>query len=281
MKYIDIHCHLDFPDYDFDRGEILTEMKKQGIGAITIGTDLESSKKAVELAEANENIWACIGIHPEIFLEEKSENNIEGTLLELENLIKNPKVVGIGECGLEYFVMKKAETGKRQKELFEAQIKLALKYDKPLMLHIRSSSKNNFDAYEEALEILGNYKKDFGEKLRGNVHFFAADTFIAQKFLDFGFSMSFTGVVTFLPSRSSAQVGTHDYDEVVKYLPLDSIMSETDAPFVAPVPFRGQRNSPVYVSEIVKKMAEIKGETIEKMSAIILENARRLFGIPS
>jgi len=263
MKYIDIHCHLDFPDYDKDREEILKEMQKEEIVAITIGADLERSKKAVEIAEQNEKIWACVGIHPD---------EIGGEVEKLEDLLKSPKVVGVGECGLDYFGDEKTsnkDLKEKQKELFKYQIDLALDYNKPLMLHVRSSGKNNFDAYEDTLEILKEYKNKFGEKLRGNVHFFAADKNIAKEFLDLGFTFSFTGVITF----------TSDYDEVIKYLPIDSIMSETDAPFVAPTPFRGKRNSPLYVPLIVKKMAEIKGKTEEEMSQEILKNAKRLFAI--
>lgn len=132
------------------------------------------------------------------------------------------------------------------------------------MLHCRN-------AYEEVLHILKYYKKEAGEKLRGNVHFFAGSIEQAKRFLDLGFTMSFTGVVTF----------THDYDEVVKYLPLDSIMSETDAPFVAPVPFRGQRNEPSFVIGVLKKIAEIRGVDEENIKKAILSNAKRVFGLPN
>lgn len=292
MKYVDVHCHLDFSDYDADRVEVLTRMKEKEIGAITIGTDFQSSKKAVEIAEANENagphdavgqVWVCIGIHPEHLLEKpdnavselgNKDKALETTLSHFsfggvfEELIKSPKVIGIGECGLEYFVMKKEETEKPQKELFAAQIEFAIKYDKPLMLHIRPS-KGTQDAYLESLEILESYKNEAGNKLRGNVHFFAGGIPVAKKFLDLGFTMSFTGVITF----------TKDYDEIIKYLPVNSIMSETDAPFVAPVPFRGKRNEPGFVVEVVKKMAEIRGEDVDILSNSILENFRRVFRV--
>ncbi len=266
MKYIDIHCHLDFSDYDSDREEILVQMKEKEIGAITIGADLESSKRAVKIAEQNENIWATIGAHPEDLnlFDEK----------EFEKLVTSSKVVGIGECGLDYFAPRsssgaRSEVGfsdkAMQKTLFESQIQFALKHDKPLMLHCR-------DAYNDTLEILENYKKAGGPeaaKLRGNLHFFAGDVSIAKKFLDLEFTMSFTGVITF----------THDYDEVIKYIPQDSIVSETDAPFVAPVPHRGKRNEPVYVIEMVKKMAEIRGEDMNTLNNAIINNAKRVFGI--
>jgi len=258
MNYVDIHCHLDFKDYDSDREEVLARMKDDGVGAITIGADLESSKRTVEIAEANENIWACIGVHPD---EIKNGFNEK----EFEKLVTNPRVVGIGECGLDYFRLNPAfakATADKQKELFESQIRFAIKHDKPLMLHCR-------DSYDDVLDILLNYKKEAGDKLRGNVHFFAGNTGVAKKFLDLGFTMSFTGVITF----------THDYDEVIKYIPQNSIMSETDAPFVAPVPFRGKRNEPAYVIEVVKKLAEIRGEDPNILNNSILENFKRIFQI--
>ena len=128
------------------------------------------------------------------------------------------------------------------------------------MLHIR-------EAYEDALEILKIYKKEAGGKLRGNVHFFAGGIEIAKKFLDLGFTMSFTGVITF----------THDYDEVIKYIPQNSIMSETDAPFVAPIPHRGKRNEPVYVIEVVRELAKMREEDINVLNNAILENFKRVF----
>jgi TatD DNase family protein len=268
MKYIDIHCHLDFEDYGADMRAVLARMKEKELGAITIGADPERSKKAVEIAEANENIWATIGVHPEDLAFSFDEN-------EFEKLVVSPKVVGIGECGLDYFWRRSLGEGdlseeekNSQKELFKKQIEFAIKYDKPLMLHIRSG-KNSFDAYDDALEILNNYKKEAGEKLRGNIHFFAGNTEIAKKFLDLRFTMSFTGVITF----------THGYDEVIKFIPQNSIMSETDAPLVAPVPYRGKRNEPVYVIEIIKKLAEIRGEDFMALNNAILENACNIFNI--
>lgn len=295
MKYIDIHCHLDSKDFDSDREAVLARLRESGGGAITIGATLEESKKAVEIAEANENVWATIGVHPEYLTSPRppmaddplleTGEGINSVLplhlregqpriagwdeVELEKLVQHPKVVAIGECGLEYFVMDKRETEKAQKELFKFQIEFAIKHSKPLMLHIRSS-KSSQDAYNDALDILNFYKKEVGDKLRGNIHFFAGDTKIAQKFLDLDFTLSFTGVITF----------THDYDEVIKYIPQNSIMSETDAPWVAPTPFRGKRNEPSYVVEVIKKMAEIRNENFDDLNNAILANARRVFLLP-
>lgn len=254
MHYIDIHCHLDFPDYGNEIREVLNRMKEKEVGAITIGCDLESSKRAVKIADENDKIWACIGVHP-------ADNHLEiWNEKEFESLVQNPKVVAIGECGLDFFRTKPEELEaekERQTALFKQQIEFALKHDKPLMLHCRA-------AYDEVLEILRSYKG-----VRGNCHFFAGSVEQAKQFLELGFTLSFTGVITF----------TNDYDEVIKSLPVESIMSETDAPFVAPVPFRGKRNEPAYVVEVVKKLAELKGVSESEMASQILKNAQKMFGL--
>ncbi len=269
FDYIDIHSHLNFPDYEKDFEDVIQRLKDTNTGTITVGTDLSSSQKAVELAQMYENIYACIGLHPaddtgEIFNEE-----------EFEKLATQKKVVAVGECGLDYKGFKPARPGiqdlgfknekEKQIEIFKKQIELAIKYDKPLMLHLRSGE--NADAYDDAIMILESYIVNHESKLRGNCHFYAGSVEQAKKFIELGFTMSFTGVITF----------TRDYDEVIKYIPLDKMMSETDCPFVTPVPHRGGRNEPSYVQEVVKKIAEIKGEDFETVKNTLRDNAVRYF----
>lgn len=263
FEYFDAHSHLYFPDFDEDREAEIKKMHKEKIGTITVGTDFESSKKAVELAEKYDNIFACIGQHP-------GDLNIDSVFDErLEELIDNKRVVAVGECGLDYYRMKTDDRALKsiQKTIFEYHIDLALSYDKALMLHIRSTKGTN-DAYYDALEILEKHAKLVGTKLRGNAHFFAGDTEILKRFLAIGFTVSFTGVITF----------TRDYDELIQNTPLDMILSETDSPFVAPVPHRGKRNSPLYVPEVVSKIAEVKNEPLEAVREAILANTERIFG---
>ncbi len=263
MQYFDIHSHLYFPEFDSDRSEVVSSMKENGIYTTTIGTNIETSKKAVELADQNENIFASVGVHPAHFKSDTFDN-------EFENLVKNPKVVCIGECGFDYFRLEDSfqNTKKVQRDLFERQIQLAVNNNKPLMLHCRPS-KGSMDAYLDTLEILQSYKKDFGSSLLGNAHFFAGDQNILKKFLDIGFTVSFTGVITF----------TRDYDDLIRYTPDDMIHCETDAPFVSPAPFRGKRNSPENISFVVEKMAEIKGLQINHFKLNLIKNAKRLFNI--
>jgi TatD DNase family protein len=274
FEYFDIHSHIYFPDYDKDREEEIARMKKEKIGTITIATDLASSKEAIRLAEKHENLYACIGQHPGDLTRDSVFDE------KLIKLAEHKKVVAIGECGLDYFRLPKdakendSEVAQRkliQKTVFEYHIDLALANDLPLMLHIRSSKGTN-DAYLDALEILEKHYKISETKLRGNAHFFAGDTDILRRLLAIGFTVSFTGVITF----------TEDYDELIKYAPLDMILSETDSPFVSPVPHRGERNSPLYVPEVVKKIAEVKNEPLESVKTALVANALRQFpGIAS
>ncbi len=284
LKYIDIHSHLDFADYGSDQKDIIQKMKDSGVFTITIGTGVESSKEAVKLAEENENIYACIGNHPDDELGEIFDEK------DYEELVKNPKVVAIGECGLDYFRISKLEKEEFEKlrqiqiDQFKKQIEFAIKHNKVLMLHIRDGANNSSrgdvlslqkgvslgsSAYEDAFSILNSIFNIQHSSLKGNIHFYAGTLEWAKKFIELGFTISFTGVITFARS----------YDEVIKNIPLDKIHAETDSPFVAPVPFRGKRNEPNYVIEVYKKIAEIREEDFEKVRIQLIDNAKRVFGI--
>ncbi|MDQ5962510.1 MAG: TatD DNase family protein [Patescibacteria group bacterium] len=263
MKYIDVHAHLHDKAFNEDREIVISEMKKKGIGAITVGTDYIQSQKAVELAEKHSNIWATVGFHP---VDNKEETFDVLRYMELAN---HPKVVAIGECGLDYYWP--TEEGKmteeekeRQKKIFKAQIDLSIRVSKPLMLHGRPS-KGSMDAYEDMLSMLYEHKGI----VSGNAHFFVGDTSIAKRFLDLGFTMSFPGVVTF-----AKEIG-----ETVCFVPLASMHAETDSPYATPLPHRGKRNSPLYVPIIVEKLAELKKESTEAMQKKLLENAREMFAV--
>src|SRR3989304_4671539 len=226
FKYFDAHSHLNLPEFDADRADQIKKLEENNIGTIIIGVDKATSGLAVELAQKSENLYAGIGLHP-------TDTDEEFDAIYFEDLIKHPKVVCVGECGLDYF---RDQTKKdHQKEIFIKQIELAIKYEKPLMLHCRPS-KGTMDAYEDVLDILESYhlKPESSKLLSGNAHFFVGNLSIAQRFLALGFTMSFPGVITF----------ARDYDEIIKFLPLENILSETDAPFAAPIPYRGKRNEP-------------------------------------
>lgn len=247
--YFDTHSHLNFPQYDRDRAEVLARMEEYDIATVIVGTDAVTSKEAIALAETNERLFASIGVHP------ADDDNAQFDQALFENMVSNKKVVAIGEVGLDYFHSNDKE---RQKRLFIAQTEFAVKHDVPLIIHCR-------EAYEDVLGILEGYRG----RVRGNVHFFAGSIEIADRVLDLGFNISFPGVITF----------TREYDEVVRYIPADRIMAETDSPYVAPVPHRGERNEPLYVRYVYQKIAEIRGEEEGKMREILTENALRFFRI--
>lgn len=256
--FFDIHSHIYFPQFDEDREEVISRLEKENVFTISVGTDIVTSEQAVLLCEKSDNLFASIGIHPDDVGKEHFSP------ADFEKMVEHPKVVAIGECGLDYFRIKSDsyEEKSEQRKDFERQIEFAIKHNKPLMLHVR-------DAYNDALDILESYKREFGDRLRGNSHFFAGGLEEAKRFLDIGFSLSFTGVLTFAQS----------YDEVVRYAPLEFIMSETDAPFVSPVPWRGKRNEPVYVKEVVEQIAKIRDEDLKVVSQKLVDNALSLFCI--
>ena len=254
IKYIDVHSHVSFPEFKEDQKEVLQRMIDAGVATITVGVDLESSYEAVKLAEKYDNVFACIGAHP---------HDTDGFIFnpeDFEELVKHPKVVAIGECGLDYFRLEgdiEAEKA-RQKAEFTKQIDFALKHNKALMMHIR-------DAHDDAYTILKSYKG----KVRGNLHFFTASSEIAKKFIELGFTVSFPGVITF----------AKETEEGVMNIPLEMIHAETDSPYATPVPYRGKRNEPTYVIEVLKKIAQIRGGDEEKVRIQLLENVKRTFGI--
>lgn len=256
LSYFDIHCHVNFDAYDMDRDEVIARAQGKGIGMIIVGTNKESSRKAIEIAEKYKNIYAIIGLHPievpcEVF-----------DIDTYRSMASHPKVVGIGECGLDYFHSQEGDIP-LQREVFEAQIALANEVKKPLMLHIRNGV-NNKNAYKDSLEILEKHAR-----VHGDAHFFAGTLDEARSFIEKGFRISFTGVITF----------ARDYDDIIRTIPLNMIMTETDAPYVAPASHRGERNEPGYVDEVVNTIASVRGEDIEKVKSQLLSNVHELFHI--
>ncbi len=261
-SYFDIHSHLNDPRFEPDLPDVLARMRAANVATIVVGTDRVMSERAVLLAEAHPDIWATVGLHPT----DNHSEHFDSTIYA--RLATHPRVVAIGECGLDYhwpahdgWPSGEHEEKARQHELFRAQIAVAQSTKKPLMIHGRPTA-GTMDAYNDILDILSDFPD-----IRGDVHFFVGDTAIARRFLDIGFTLSFTGVTTF----------THDYDEVIRYVPADRIMAETDAPYVAPVPHRGKRNEPAFVVEIVSVLAEKRGVSRGELSSRLVANAYALF----
>ncbi|HTK33427.1 MAG TPA: TatD family hydrolase [Candidatus Paceibacterota bacterium] len=259
FKYIDIHGHVNFPNYDQDREAVIERAQKAGVAMITVGTDVVTSTSALQLATSHEHMWAVVGVHP-------TDTKEPIDFSALEKMAAHPKVVAIGECGLDYFHSKPEEIP-LQKEIFEKHIQLAQKVGKPLMLHVRNgklagSVSSVGNAYQDALHILKKYPE-----VRANFHFFAGTLGDLKNIIERGYSVSFTGVVSF----------TSDYDELLRFVPVTQIMSETDCPFVPPVPYRGKRNEPAYVVETVKAIARIRGEDESVIAEQLVQNAKNFF----
>jgi TatD DNase family protein len=260
MNTIDTHSHFNLSQFDKDREEAIARMLEKGIGTICVGVDEETSVKAVKLAAQHEQIWAIVGQHP-------TEWHQIFNTDQFVALAQQSKVVAIGECGLDYYRDREREHVAEQKELFEKQIALAKETDLPLMLHIRPK-QGTMDAYEDVLVILETWKKEW-PTMRGTAHFFAGTTEIAQRFLDLGFHISFSGIITIFP----------EYEDIVRFVPINRILSETDAPFAAPLPWRGTRCEPWQVIAVVEKIAELKELSLSEAQTQLVQNAQQLFGL--
>lgn len=274
MKYIDIHGHINFAAYDNDREDVIQRARMIGVAIIVVGTQFETSNSAIDLANKYENVYACIGLHPihtsksyhdiqEFGLEGKDFTS-KGEIVDFEryiSLASQDKTVAIGECGLDYYHYDEADKDK-QERAFISMIDLANSVRKPLMLHLRNGAGKS--AYKDAYKIIKERAK-----VNSNLHFFAGSIEEAKPFLDLGSHFSFTGAITY----------GSNYEEIIKYLPLDRIMTETDCPYVSPVPHRGKRNEPVNVVEVVKRISEIKGLEEEVVRVQVLNNAKNFFNI--
>lgn len=264
-RYIDVHSHVALDHFGSDQDEVIRSMREQGIATITVGVDLATSTQAALCAEAHENVFATVGLHPD---EGRQEVFDAG---RFDALAAHPKVVAVGECGIDFYgtpAQEHAREAQRQREQFREQIAFAVKHGKPLMLHGRPS-KGTMDAYADMLEVLTEAKARSGDALRGNVHFFVGTPEVAERFFELGFSVSFSGVVTF----------SHDYDEAVKAAPPTLLHAETDSPFAAPAPHRGTRNDPRLLPLIAARLAKLRGVGEEELRVQLLSNAKRLFGL--
>jgi len=271
-KFFDVHTHIQFNAFKEDGDAVMKRALDAGIWLVNVGTQKDTSRRAVEIApKYPEGVYATIGLHPihtEKYYHDPqefggTENGFESREEVFDygyykKLAADPKVVAIGECGLDYYRLGD-DSKRKQSEAFIAQIELAHEIKKPLMIHCRS-------AYDDLVEIL-NFKSQILNSPPGIIHFFAGNLEHAKKLLDMGFSFSFGGVITFARS----------YDDVLKYISMEKILLETDAPYVAPVPYRGKRNEPAYVVEVAKKLAELRGLSFEEVSEQTSKNAKRIF----
>ncbi|MCI7238199.1 MAG: TatD family hydrolase [Anaerococcus sp.] len=253
MKLIDSHAHLTDEAFDEDRSFLIRDLSNFSIEAvINPGTNLADSKKAVDLAKEYNNIYAQVGIHPE-----EIEDMGEDDLAQIEELAQNDRVVAIGEIGLDYYY--RDDNKKEQTEVFRAQLDLARKANKPVVVHTREVG---YDAYE----ILKDYTD-----LKVQIHCFSEGEDLLQKYMDLGFYISIGGVVTFkngLNEKAAAAL-----------CPIERLMLETDSPYLSPEPYRGKRNDPRRIIEIARAIADIRGMDLKKLCKRTSKNVQEFFGI--
>lgn len=257
FRYFDVHCHLNLDAFNLDFEEAIVRARERGVGMIVVGTNQKTSLRAIELAEKYPDIWAIIGLHPV---------EVPCEVFDIEvyrKMAAHPRVVGIGECGFDFYREGHADF-ETQKKVFEAQIALANEVNKPLMLHMRSSVDGKHNSYRYALDILKTQAK-----VLGDAHFYSGSGAEGKEFVDLGFKLSFTGPITFV----------RDFDEIIRNTPLHMLLSETDAPYASPIPHRGERAEPAYVTYVAEKIAEIRGEPLEKVLSQLVDNAQKLFSI--
>jgi TatD DNase family protein len=286
IPFFDAHTHVQFSGYRDDRNAVIQRALNAGVRMVAVGTQKDTSRAAVELAEQYpDGVYAAIGLHP--IHTSKSHHDADelgggeaaaaftsrGEAFDADYyapLALNAKTVAIGECGLDYFHFNgdepREEQIKRQKDAFLAQIRLSREVKKPLMIHCR-------DAFDDLIAFIRPHAHDLAP---GVVHFFTGTPADAKTLLDLGFSFTFGGAITFPPRRGKSQ---GDYDEAIAAIPIDRILSETDAPYLAPAPYRGKRNEPAYVVHAVSRLAELKRVSMDEMKRQIWENGKRIFGI--
>lgn len=266
---IDVHCHLNFEAFRDDFDDIIKNAKKEGVEIIiNTGTKLDSSRKAVELSKKYENLYAIVGIHPHHA--DKSDLNLDWEK-ELEKLAKMPKVLAIGEIGMDYYQYKSngIVDPKLQRDIFEKQIELAHKVNLPIQIHNRHAGK-------EIIEILKHHRNLLKTNNPGMFHCFAGNMETLRSVLQMGFYIGFDGNITY---KGLAPGETTTLSDLAIATPLDRIVTETDSPYLSPVPYRGSRNVPSHVIIVGEFLSQIKHISFDKVKAQTTQNAKALFGL--
>jgi len=252
---VDTHAHLQWATFDEDRENVLDRARKVNVKYIVnVGFDLDGSRKAIELAEKHRGLYATVGIHPH----NASQSN-ENILDKLRNLSKNPKVVAIGEIGLDYY--RNLSPRQVQKKVFESQLLLAKELELPVVIH-------NRDAHADTLEMLSKFRG----KIEGVMHCFSGSKEMAEQCVRLGFYISFAGPITFPNS--------HRLQEIAKRIDLDKILLETDSPWLAPQDKRGKRNEPTFLPFIAEKIAKLRDMSVDELAGATTENAKEILELP-
>jgi len=281
---IDTHCHLNFNTFKDDWRQIAGQSLAKNIWLINVGSQSTTSERAIKIAqEFDRGVYAAVGLHPSHLFEmeiDEDEAQFASRAEEFDydfykNLAQDGKVVAIGETGLDYHYVPKGVAKEivreKQQQVFSRHLDLADELDLPVIVHAR-------ETYDEIFDIAKKNIDGGKNKKRGVLHCFLGDWPTARKFLDIGFMISFTGIITFAPKKSQADIHAAIM-ETVKEIPLDKIMVETDAPFLSPEPHRGKRNIPQYVEFVAHKIAEIKKISYEQVAETTTKTARQFFNI--
>jgi len=261
---VDAHCHLNFHAFEKDYDEVIKRAVEKGVEIIiNAGTSIESSKSAIELAQKYDNLYAIVGIHPH-----HSDKVTKGWDKEIDSLAKMPKVVGIGEVGMDYFSYKTngIVDPKIQRKVFTRQIEISIENKLPLQIHGRHAGK-------DILEIVSEYKNDL-LKIPGMFHCFAGNFDYLERVLSLGFYIGFDGNITY---KGLAPKEDTSLSDLVAKTPLERLITETDAPYLTPIPHRGSRNEPGYVIIVGNSIAKIKNTSFDVVEKTTSENAKRVF----
>ncbi|QWD06541.1 TatD family hydrolase [Polynucleobacter paneuropaeus] len=256
--FIDSHCHLDFPEFQSRLPEVLSNMEKANVQhALCVSVDLPDFPKVLKLAEDHAHLYASVGVHPDY------EDTPEPSFDFLVETAKHPKIVAIGETGLDYYRMgdRSYESMEWQRERFRTHIRAAIASQRPLIIHTRSASA-------DTLRIL---QEEGASKIGGVMHCFTESLEVAQAAMEMGFFISFSGIVTFKSAK--------DLQETCRQVPLDKLLIETDSPYLAPVPYRGKTNEPAWVAQVGEFVADLKGVSVERLAKQTYDNFFECFQI--
>ncbi len=285
MYLIDSHAHLHFPAFDNDIDEVMKRAQDNDIGLVTVGTKFSTSESGIAFAEKHDNVWCTIGLHPShvhdhSFVDENEEHasapSPEGEFDEerYSQLVSHPKVVAIGEFGLDYSRvpegMKVDEFKTDQQKVARQQLHFATQYKKPVVIHCRGGVHDDVSgAHEDMRKLIGEEINRGGLERRGVIHCFTGTVEDAAKYAELGFLISVTGIVTFGQSVASA----------IRSIPLEQMMVETDCPYLSPAPFRGKKNEPANVRLVAQAIADLKGVSLDEVARVTTANAVRLFDL--
>jgi TatD DNase family protein len=301
LVFFDAHAHINFQAYKDDAPEVIRRAYDAGVAMLVVGSQIDTSRRAVSYAETYPSLWAVVGLHPihlvdtYVDLQEVGEEGTEGVAFHTRSetfndqayreLAQHPRTVGIGECGIDYYRIPERENASevREKQLsvFRSQITLAQDLALPLMVHVRNGDPEEdsgvWAAHEDTINVLATMYEPWDRvRPRGMIHCYSGTWEQSERYLNLGFNLSFTGVITFVPSKRWRDA-TAALWESVRRVPMDRFHVETDSPYLTPAPHRGKQNEPQFVRHVAEKVAELRGVSVEEVARATTENTLQLF----